>query len=102
VHGRLPGTRIAFISIAPNPARWHLMPQFTEVNRAIRAYAASTPLVDFIDVAAHMLTADGTPKPDIFVEDRLHLNGKGYAIWREVIGEYLRRVEELRVTPVNR
>jgi lysophospholipase L1-like esterase len=92
VHGRLPATRIAFVSIAPNPARWRLMPQFTEVNRAIRAYAASTPLVDYVDVARHMLTSEGTPRPDIYVEDRLHMNAKGYAIWRDVVGEYLRRV----------
>ena len=101
VHDRLPGARIAFISIAPNPARWRLMPQFAEVNRAIRAYAASTPLVDFVDVATHMLTSEGVPKPDIYGEDRLHMNAKGYAIWRDVIGEYLRRVEERPVAPVN-
>ena len=44
--GELPDTRIAFISVAPNPALWALQPQFTQVNAAIAASAAEAPLVD--------------------------------------------------------
>ena len=37
-----------------------------------------------------MLGLDGRPKPDIFVEDGLHMNAKGYAIWREAVAPYLK------------
>ena len=37
-----------------------------------------------------MLGADGQPKPDIYVADRLHMNPKGYALWREAVGPFLR------------
>jgi len=46
--------------------------------------------IEFIDVFPLMLGPDGHPKPDIFVEDGLHMNGKGYAIWREAVGAQLR------------
>jgi lysophospholipase L1-like esterase len=79
----------AFVSIATNPARWRLVPQFAHVNQSIAEYASVDPRVDYIDVNSHMLGEDGDPKPDIFVADRLHMNKKGYRIWREVIGSYL-------------
>jgi lysophospholipase L1-like esterase len=37
-----------------------------------------------------MLGPDGQPKPDIFVADRLHMNAKGYAIWKEAVAPCLR------------
>jgi lysophospholipase L1-like esterase len=36
-----------------------------------------------------MLDAEGRPLSDIFVADKLHMNAKGYAIWREVIAPHL-------------
>jgi hypothetical protein len=36
-----------------------------------------------------MMGPDGLPKPDIFLADKLHMNEKGYAIWKEVIAPHL-------------
>jgi lysophospholipase L1-like esterase len=36
-----------------------------------------------------MLGTDGNPMPDIFIGDNLHMNAKGYAIWRELIEPHL-------------
>ena len=43
----------------------------------------------FIDVYHKMLKPDGTPLTDIFIEDNLHMNAKGYAIWKKEIEPYL-------------
>jgi lysophospholipase L1-like esterase len=43
----------------------------------------------FVDVYKAMLKADGTPMTDIFLEDNLHMNAKGYAIWQKIIEPYL-------------
>ena len=51
---------------------------------------ATDPRLTYIDVNRHMLGPDGLPKADIFVDDRLHMNEKGYAIWREVVGPVLK------------
>jgi lysophospholipase L1-like esterase len=36
-----------------------------------------------------MLGPDGLPKPDIFVADRLHMNRKGYELWKPIIAPVL-------------
>jgi lysophospholipase L1-like esterase len=90
IHAELPDTRIAYISVAPNPARWSEIETVRAANRAIADWMATDPRLTFIDVFTHMLGADGLPKPDIFVDDRLHMNAKGYAIWREVVRPFLK------------
>lgn len=88
----LPRARIAFISIAGNPARWAQVEQVKQTNALIAGYCRRHGL-DYIDVFSAMLGADGLPLPDIFLKDRLHMNEKGYAIWRRVVQPYLARTD---------
>lgn len=90
VHRDLPQTSIAFIAIKPSPSRAHLLAAQREANALVKAYAEREPLVDYIDVFTPMLDANGQPRADLFVEDRLHMNSAGYALWRRVIAPYLR------------
>jgi lysophospholipase L1-like esterase len=92
VRGKLPEARIAYISIAPNPARWAQVDRVREANRLIGQYTTTDPRLSFIDVFPHMLGSDNQPRPEIFVEDRLHMNAKGYAIWTRIVREHLGRV----------
>ena len=85
----LPEAEIDYISIAGNPARWAQVEKVKAVNLAIEAWIKEQPRMKFIDVFSKMLGADGLPKPDIFVEDKLHMNAAGYAIWKEVVGPFL-------------
>jgi lysophospholipase L1-like esterase len=96
VREKLPNTHIAYISIAGNPARWAQVEQVKEANRLIREFTATQPRMSFIDVFPHMMGDDGMPKPDIFLPDRLHMNEKGYAIWKRVVGEHLKSLEQRR------
>ena len=64
------------------------------VNGAIKAFLKEQPRAHFIDVFPKMLGADGLPLPDIFREDRLHMNLEGYRIWRDVVGPYLPRADK--------
>ena len=89
VKQKLPGTRVACISIAGNPARWKQVETVKDANRRLEAFTKTDPQLAFINVFPHMLGPDGLPLPDIFVEDKLHMNEKGYAIWREAVGPYL-------------
>lgn len=90
VHSRLPKTRISYIAMSPNPARWAQVKQVREGNRLIADYTRHDSRLAFIDTFSHMLGADGQPLPDIYVDDRLHMNAKGYAIWTKIIGDHLR------------
>lgn len=84
-----PQAKIAYISSAPNPARWAQVDQIRQLNSLISSYCKRHDC-EFINVFPLMLGADGLPKPDIYVADRLHMNPKGYAIWREAVGPYLK------------
>ena len=90
VRAALPQTRIVYISVAPNPARWAQMDRIREANRLIRDYTLKESRLSFIDVHPHMLGEDGKPKPDIYLNDKLHMNANGYVIWRKVVGEHLK------------
>jgi len=90
VHAKLPDTKIAYISIAPNPARWAQVERVKGANGLIREFTRTDKRLQFIDVFPHMLGENGMPLPDIFVDDRLHMNEKGYAIWKRVVGGALK------------
>lgn len=85
----LPGVRIAFIAIKPSPARAHLLDGARAANERIRRIADADPRIDYIDVFTPMLDADGRPRDELFVDDRLHLNAAGYALWRSRVAPFL-------------
>jgi lysophospholipase L1-like esterase len=89
IHEHLPGTGVAFIASAPNPKRWAIVERVKKLNTLVQAYCRQHRLA-LIDVFPLMLGADGHPKPDIFREDGLHMNAKGYAIWKQAVAPYLR------------
>jgi len=93
IRSQQPKTRIAFIAIAPNPKRWAQVEKIKKLNSLAQAYCQRHRL-DFIDVFSLMLGPDGKPKPDIFVADQLHMNPKGYAIWKEAVKPFLEPVKK--------
>ena len=79
-----PGVPIAFVAIKPSVARAVLLPQIRQANALVRAYAATQKDVTYLDVFTPMLK-DGAPQPDLFGEDGLHMNRKGYLLWINII-----------------
>jgi lysophospholipase L1-like esterase len=96
IRAALPDTRVIYISNAPNPARWHLRDAWVDLNARIGAYADGDPRLTFVDVWHEMLDPAGQPRPELFVEDRLHMNERGYAIWARVLRPIVER--EFRTT----
>jgi lysophospholipase L1-like esterase len=85
IHKALPQTRIYVISIKPSVSRWATWPEAVKANQMLKALPAKDKLVTYIDVATPMLQPNGQVMTDIFVEDNLHLNEKGYKIWTEAV-----------------
>ena len=85
----LPATRISFVSIKPSPSRMHLIDKMKQANTLIETFLKKQENVSYIDVFTPMLGTDQKPKKDIFLEDDLHMNKKGYAIWQKTIQPYL-------------
>lgn len=89
IRKQLPNAIIDFVSIKPSPSRQKLMPKMNAANEMIKEYLLKKPKTGFIDVYHKMLKPDGTPMDDIFLEDKLHMTPKSYAIWQKVFQPYL-------------
>lgn len=85
----LPGVPIAYISIAGNPARWKQVETVKAANASIEAYCKTLEGVQFIDIFPLLLDAQGLPRPELFVADKLHMNPDGYAIWTKAVAPFL-------------
>lgn len=89
VRAALPQTRVAYIGIKPSIQRWTLIAKVRQANALVREYCDADDLLGFIDVDGPMLGWDGKPRPDLFVEDGLHLSPKGYALWTVLVQPFL-------------
>jgi len=89
IRKQLPGVPVAFVSIKPSPSRQHLLQKVIAANELIKNFLKTQTKAAFIDVFSVMIDKQGNPMPDLFIEDRLHMNMKGYGIWRRIIEPYL-------------
>ncbi len=80
---------LLYVSMKPSPSRAHLFEKYKEANRQIGIFLKTDKKASFADVFQPMLKADGTIMDDIFKEDSLHMNAKGYAIWKKVLEKLL-------------
>jgi lysophospholipase L1-like esterase len=82
IRAKYPSVPFVYVSIKPSPSRIHLINKVKEANRIIRTYLQSKTNTTFVNVFDAMLKKDGTPDESLFKEDMLHMNPKGYAIWK--------------------
>jgi lysophospholipase L1-like esterase len=80
LRARFPETPIVFVSIKPSILRWSMKDRMMAVNGLISDFLKDKKNTAFVNIWDKMLE-NGEPMKDIFLEDRLHMNKKGYAIW---------------------
>lgn len=85
---RNPNMEIVLISAKPSISRWKYRGRYRRLNRKLNRLASKTDGIDFVDVWYPMLDKRKV-KQDIFIEDGLHMNDKGYDIWYDVIKDYI-------------
>lgn len=90
LHAALPEAKLINLSITLAPSRARVHEQMRAANRLIAADCATDPRCTFVDINTPMAGADGVIPDSLFVDDRLHLNRDGYAIWTRVLAPYLR------------
>ncbi|HYG81407.1 MAG TPA: hypothetical protein VD861_13510, partial [Pyrinomonadaceae bacterium] len=61
-----------------------------EANGLIKAHASRDRRLIYIDVFTPMLGTDGSPRPELFGPDELHMNEQGYRLWKSVVAPHLR------------
>ena len=80
VRATQPKIPIAFSSLTPGPGRWDEADRRKQTNKLLKDYIATQKNLHFIDLWDAMLTSDGQPREDIWVEDRVHPNHAGYLL----------------------
>jgi lysophospholipase L1-like esterase len=83
----LPEVHILVISIKPSliPTRRIHIGSVRKANAMLAAEAAAIGHATYVDVHTPMLGPKGNPRAELFAIDGIHMNEKGYRIWREVL-----------------
>lgn len=76
---------IVLISPKPSISRWHLKEEYEQLNAALALLSSIQQGLQFADVWTPMLTPEGMLRKELFIEDGLHMNEKGYDIWIKVL-----------------
>lgn len=72
---------VYYLAVKPSLSRWTLRVPMQDANRRIQRLCESHPRLHFIDIWTPMLGDDGAPQPELFIDDGLHLNPRGYELW---------------------
>ena len=77
-----------FVSIKPSIDRADILDKIIYTNQLIAAEInKSSGSETYINVFDKMITGNGEPMHHLFEADGLHLNKKGYALWKEIIAK---------------
>ncbi len=93
VHEVLPKTKIFFVSVKPCPGRWHMVDKVMEINSLVEGLCEQDDRLTFVNVYPEMLGPDGSPKPELFKKDGVHLSEHGYALWTAMLKPFLRSID---------
>lgn len=89
IREKLPEIPVVYISMKPSPSRESTFPKAIAANELIREYISSQKNIVYVDIYSRMLDKDGKPRRELFVDDMLHMNKQGYAIWEEAVEPHL-------------
>ncbi len=84
-----PRTEVVLIAAKPSVSRWHLRRVYKRFNRKLQRLSTKHPFVAYADVWTVMLEGKKLNK-DLFIEDGLHMNEKGYEIWKQVLDPFVK------------
>lgn len=92
LHGNIrkqfPETPVFFVSLKPCILRWSMKDRMIAANKLIEGYISQQQFTTFVNIWDKMLE-NGEPMKDIFIEDNLHMNAKGYAIWKKELEPFV-------------
>lgn len=94
IQQELPGTKTLFLSIKPSIARKGLLEKAKICNDMVKDYCETDPLMSYVDVFSPMMLSGNKIMSEIFIQDSLHMNAKGYAIWKPIVKKSLEEMCE--------
>lgn len=89
VRKRVPSARIVVVSIKPSIKRWKFINTIRKTNGLLENACENGENMAFVDVASHMVGADGMPRRELLDDDELHLSPAGYRLWSRLTSPLL-------------
>ena len=90
---RLPSVPdVVWIEITPTPRRASVLDSVLTANQLVGILATRRSNLHVLEAAEQFLDERGQPDPQWFVADGLHLNARGYALWRSGLRALLARL----------
>jgi hypothetical protein len=80
-----PDIPVFWIATTPTPSRWKVWPEIRKANDLIKAVCDEQNNTYFIPTVSAFINDKGKPAGELFRDDSLHLNDKGYAVWTKII-----------------
>jgi lysophospholipase L1-like esterase len=87
-----PKIRILIVSVKKSIARKELWRRIDELNSKMLEYANSKGYLSFVDINEIAFNEEGSAKTDIYIEDKLHFNEKGYELLTALIKPVIREM----------
>ena len=81
--------KVYVIGIKPSVDRLYLDKEERIFNSSIKLLASQDAYLEYIDVWDSMLAEDGSRMPELYIEDGLHMNKKGYEVWTKQVRKSL-------------
>ena len=84
IHLVNPAIEVFLIGAKPSPSRWEKKENYVIFNQMLKEYSLAKEKVEFVDTWKALTDAQGNPRPELYIQDQLHLNAEGYVIWAEI------------------
>ncbi len=72
-----------------SPSREEFWPKMKKANKKIECFMKHQSNAGYIDIVTPMDDKNGNPRPELFLDDMLHMKPEGYKIWQRVMLPYL-------------
>ena len=90
VHRKLPKAGILYISQPPTIARWEERDALKKLNALVAAYVKTDGRLKYVETYDTTLDSKGQPRPELFVEDKLHFSPEGYKVMLERVRPFIK------------
>lgn len=86
---RLPDIEIVYLGLSPTIKRWAQVEEGNRLNDLIAAYCNEQPNLNYVDCKTLTLDAEGKPRPELMVDDKLHFSAAGYKLLVEKVRPFI-------------
>lgn len=97
IRAKMPDVPLVYISMKPSPSREKFVQKVIDANSKIKAYFEKEKNAAYVDIFPLMLDKKGKMRTELFVSDMLHMQPKGYAIWKKAVKPYLLKYKKPKV-----